>query len=288
MPQSDIVIVGATGTTGSALRAELRNRNVAARALVRSEAKGAQIRDSLLEPIVGDIGDPASLDGAFQGARALFVALSPSADALALNRNLFAAAKRQGVSHIVRISGLHPDPQSPSLLVRQHTALDEELRQSGIDFTILRPNTFYDNLLRHAAHIREYRVFHSPMGDAPQSMIDARDIGAVAAAALLEKGHANKAYDLTGPETLTNTIIAGIFTQVLGETVTFQPVPFAAARAGMIANGLPEADADAAIELFTLVSKGGEGEVYPDVERVLQRKAIRFEQFVRDNLAAFK
>ena len=73
---------------------------------------------------------------------------------------------------------------------------DDALKASGLDYTILQPNVFHQNMLRMAVPIKQHGRFRSAVGQAHISMIDVRDIAEVAVKALTEEGHAHKVYVL--------------------------------------------------------------------------------------------
>ena len=102
-------------------------------------------------------------------------------------RNAFDAAKRAGTPHVVKFSGLGAGVADAALL-RQHGETDEMLKASGLPYTILRPNSFFQNLLWSAGTINDHGAFYLPMRDGRQSLVDVRDIAAVAVKVLTEAG----------------------------------------------------------------------------------------------------
>jgi uncharacterized protein YbjT (DUF2867 family) len=120
------------------------------------------------------------------------------------------------------------------------------------------------------------------------SFFDVRDIALAAAATLTGVGHEGKAYELSGPESLTNSDTATILSTVLGKTVAYVPVPAEVARAGMRSAGLPEARIDSIENLMSAYQKGVGAPVKPDLENLIGRPSIRFEHFVRDHAAVFQ
>jgi uncharacterized protein YbjT (DUF2867 family) len=87
-----------------------------------------------------------------------------------------------------------------------HYKIDVNLRNSGVPFTILQPNSFYQNILSSVATIKTQGRL--PLKNAPQSLVDIRDISALAAKVFTSSGHEGKTYVVTGPEALTFRQIA--------------------------------------------------------------------------------
>lgn len=121
-----------------------------------------------------------------------------------------------------------------------HHAVEQYLRQQQAPFTMLRPNFFMQNLSStYAERIRRDGELFVPAGRAFTAFIDARDVGAVAAAVLTEPGHASRAYTLSGEQALTYRKVAAIMTDVLGRPIRFLPSE-ADYLASLAAEGAPE------------------------------------------------
>jgi uncharacterized protein YbjT (DUF2867 family) len=127
-----ILILGATGAVGGACVRELLARGEPFRALVRSAEKAERLRQPGLEPAIGDLEDPASLDAALEGVeRALLVSpLDPRQ--VELQGNFIAAARRAGSVHVIKLSGLATALDSPVQSGRWHARTEQELEDSGL------------------------------------------------------------------------------------------------------------------------------------------------------------
>lgn len=116
----------------------------------------------------------------------------------------FAAAAAAGVAHIVKMSTTKPEPDSPIPWWRAHWRSEQALRDAGPAWTILRPNGISFFLLEHARPVREDGTFFTAAGDGRMALIDADDVGAVAAAVFDEPArHAGAVLDLTGPDAVS-------------------------------------------------------------------------------------
>src|SRR5262249_47557301 len=152
-----------------------------------------------VELVAGDFDRPATLDAALRGVEKAFL-LTPVAEQFVQWQTAFIqAAQRAKVKHLVKFSGMGADEGSPSELLRLHHQTDEVLRKSGVPFTILRPNSFHQNILSSASTIKVQGVFYWPLKNALQSTVDIRDINAVATKVFTTSGHEGKIYVISGP-----------------------------------------------------------------------------------------
>jgi uncharacterized protein YbjT (DUF2867 family) len=134
----------------------------------------------------------------------------------------------------VRSSGAGADANSPVSLAALQGQIDALVAASGIAHTFLRPNGFMQNWVTYSAAALKAGSFYAPHGDGAQSVIDARDIAAVAAAVLLSPApHAGQAHTLTGPEALTDAQMVAQIAAAAGHAISYTDVPETAARESM-------------------------------------------------------
>lgn len=248
-----ILVIGAGSRTGQALVPLLRAAAVPLRILTRA---GDPVGGP--DSVTGDLAEPATLDRAMAGADKVFLMSSAAEDELAWHRNAIGAATRAGVTHLVRSSILGADQASPARFLSDHGQADDQLRASGVPFTILRPNFYMHNVTAlWPPTLDPQGNYYAPAADARISMVDARDVAAVAARALTEDGHVGQAYDVTGPEALSHDEACQKLGQRLGRQVRYVPVDDDAARAAMLGAGVGEWLADALIELYQDYRRSG-------------------------------
>jgi uncharacterized protein YbjT (DUF2867 family) len=240
-----------------------------------------------VELVQGDLCDPASLDGAFAGVRRAFVVTAVDQRAGEWLRNALDAAGRAGRPHVVKFSAMGAGT-ADSVLLRQHGETDEMLKASGLPYTILRPNSFFQNMLWSAGTIRDHGAFYLPMRDGRQSLVDVRDIASVAVKVLTEAGHEGQVYEITGPESLSYADVAATLTRVLGKPVRYFDVPPEAARDSMLKAGMPAWNAGAVTELYGAFTTGDFGYTTDAVRRITGQPPVPFEQWARENAAAFQ
>src|SRR5262245_56850320 len=285
-----ILITGGTGNNGHELVRQLTAMGQRVRASVRNPAEAARLKGPNIELAVGDFDQPETLNAALQGVERAFL-LTPVAERSLFWQTAFIeAARRASVKHVVKFSGMGADSRTapaPELL-RLHGETDDRFRGSGVPFTILQPNSFHQNILSSVNTIMAQGSFYLPLKNAAQSTVDIRDISAVAAKVLTTSGPEGKTYVITGPEALTFHQVAEKLSSVLGRNIQYVDVPLSTAADGMRKSGMPEWDIRAVTELLGYFASGAAATVTDTISRLLGRPAISFEQFVKDQRAAFK
>lgn len=278
---NSILITGATGTTGGAVLEALSAQNIPAKALVRNVENAAHLASDTVELVQGDLADSVSLASAMEGVKTTYLNIVPSPDALQQVDNFINAARSAGVQHIVKLSGLHASSDSRSGIIRLHAEADRRLRESGIGYTVLRANSFYQNLLGQLDTIKENGQFYLPLGDAKQSFIDVGDIAEIAVKRLTDKPVENADFDITGPDSLSLNDVAEVFSQVLGSNVQYVPISSDAFKGSLLEAGLPETAAESVAELFSVFAEGGYAEPTNDVAEVLGRAPRSIREFAQ-------
>ena len=282
-----ILITGATGNNGQELIRQLAALGQKVRALVRNPARAANLNGPNVELVAGDFDQPATLDAALQGADKAFL-LTPVAErSVEWQKAFIQAAQRANVKQLVKFSGMGASPRTSVELLRMHGETDDLLRNSGIPFTILQPNSFHQNILSSAGTIKAQGAFYWPMKSAQQSTVDIRDINAVAAKVFTSPGHDGKTYVITGPEALTFQQAAEKLSAVLGREIQYLDVPLPAAAEGMRKSGMPEWNVRTVTELLGYFATGAMATVTDTVPRLLGHPATSFEQFAKDHRAVF-
>jgi uncharacterized protein YbjT (DUF2867 family) len=175
-----------------------------------------------------------------------------------LNRNAIDVAKESAIKLLVRSSILGSDPASPSTFVRDHGVCDEYLRSSGVPHAIVRPNLFMQNVPETTIpSIDANGNFYANAGDARISMVDTRDVAAVAVAALTGACDTGSAYDVTGPEALSYADVAGGLTKALKRKITYLDIPDDATAEALAGLRLTAWLAGALVELFQDYRRSG-------------------------------
>jgi uncharacterized protein YbjT (DUF2867 family) len=280
-----IVVTGATGNVGRPLVRALAEAGDQVTAVSRGGA-GAAVPDGVRHR-PADLTDPESLRPVLDGADALFLHDGGAGAPRLSPQDILGVAKSGGVGRIVVLSSIgvasRPESASHGGTMR---AIEDAVRESGMDWTILRPGGFDSNAYAWAETVRAHRTVAAPFGDVGAPAVDPADIAAVAAAALRGDGHAGRVYELTGPALTTPRERAAAIGAALGEPVRFAEQTREEARAQMLAF-MPEPVVETTLDAIG-APNAAELRISPDVERVLGRAPGTFAEWAVRNIAAFR
>jgi len=284
-----ILVTGASGTVGRPVLEEVSKLGKPVKAMYRS-VEDARNAPAGVATMMADFADKASLAKSLQGIDAVYLVCSPIPQLVDLESNVIDACLQAGVGFVVLNSALGAGDY-PKSFPSWHRKVEDKLRGSGLGYTILRPNTFMQNIVTYnAPSIRAQGAFYSAMGDARISFIDVRDI-ATATAKILSApvAHAGKIYEWNGPQAFNCTEVAAFISKVAGRPVRFVNIPEEAQRKAMLDLGMPEWQVNALLDLqqyYTVEKKGAE--ITPVLDQILGRPALRMEQYLNDNKDAFR
>ena len=273
-----ILVVGATGTVGSAVLRQLVAGGERVRGLVRDREKAGERVGVETELVVGDLDRPETLTDALVGVDRVFLLTRQTSRQLEHERAMIEAAARAGVGHVVKLSVFRADEGSPLQIARQHRQAERALEDSGLAHTILRPPFYMQNLL---GMVRNGAIYTAAQ-DGRVAMIDARDIAAVAATALTSPGYAGQIYTPTGPEAVTFDEVAAIVSARTGEHVRHVRVPPDAVRNTLQSMGVQAWFAEDMAKLHTMLATGYEDVVTDDVRAVTGGPPRTVAQFAAD------
>jgi uncharacterized protein YbjT (DUF2867 family) len=284
-----ILVTGATGLNGSELVRRLSARGVPVRALVRNTAKAERFSAlPKVDVVEGDMAHPETLSRALQGVdRAMLISSSDPA-MLEVQSNFIEAARKAGVKHIVKLSGIIAELDSPFRFSRMHAEIERRLEASGMAFTHLRAGEFFPAYFRQVRSIVAKGALFLPMEDAKIASIDIGDIAEVAATVLTSAGHEGKIYLLTGPEALSMADVAEKLSTATGKPIQYVNVAPEEAKSANLAAGMPPYLADALFELFAERRKGKEAQVSSVIPTIFGWQATSFDEFAARNAAIFR
>jgi len=284
-----ILVTGATGLNGSELVRRLSAKGVPVRALVRSAAR-AEGLSSLpkVEIVEGDMARPETLTGALRGVDRAMLISSSDPVMLEVQSNFIEEARKAGVKHVVKLSGIMPELDSPFRFARMHAEIERRLEVSGMAFTHLRAGEFMHAYFRQVPSIVAKGALFLPMEDAKIASIDIGDVAEVAATVLTGFGHEGKIYPLTGPEALSMAEVAEKLSAATGKRIQYVNVTPEEAKRANLAAGVPPFTADALAELFAERRKGKEAQVSPIIQTIFGWRASSFDEFAMRNAAIFR
>jgi uncharacterized protein YbjT (DUF2867 family) len=236
--------------------------------------------------VIVDYAKPETIRPALHGVDKIFLVGPASRDLSALEARFIKKVRAAGRKHVVKLSALGG---RESIFPSGHRDSEENIEDSGLPYTFLRPNGFMQNLVNyHAGTIRSQNTFYGCQGNGAVSLVDIRDLAAVAVVVLAATGHEGKSYTLTGGEALTNGRIAEKISEVAGYKISYVDLPPADFKKAILSAGTTEWSAEAMLDLHRFYRGGKASRVTDDVERLLGRKPITFDQFGRDYAFAYR
>jgi len=257
-----VLVTGATGLNGVAVIRELARHNVPVRALYRDWAKTRDLK--LLQHVdlaEGDMLQPGSLEVALQGVERVLMISSANPQMVDTQCTFIDAAKKAGVSHIVKFSGAESGVGFNAKhfrYTRMHQEIEQYLETSGMAWTHLRPGQFMQVYLRETPTIVSKGAIFLALDKVRLSPVDVEDVAKVAAGLLTSNGHEGKSYNMTGPEALTMTEITERISQAIGRPIRYVNITPAERRQALLNAGMPTEFVDA------LDEQGSERRSHPE------------------------
>jgi len=283
-----ILVTGATGNTGSGVAAALLDQGRQVRALVRDEAKGAGLAELGAEVAIVDLDRPETLTGELlDGVSDVYFVTWNGPSALQQSRNLLETIVGSGATpHVVRLSGYGT---LESRIISELAHCEEDLKASGLPWTILKPTFFMQNALMAVQTVQEQGAIYFDWGAGKAGMIDVRDIVDCAVAVLTGEAEAvdGETFILTGPASIGFADVAAAVSRATGRPVEYVPVPHAAATEAMTAMGVPEWIAQGYAELDAGFEQGFADLTTGNVERLSGHRPRDIEQFAHDHAHLF-
>ncbi|MAS29025.1 MAG: hypothetical protein CMC44_00115 [Flavobacteriaceae bacterium] len=283
-----ILITGATGKTGSATAKSLGEKGERFRALIRNEEKKEGLESIGGEVVIGSIENTDVVNQSMQGVKTVLVLLPNSESQLALEKQLVDSAKQAGVERIVKMSSIEATPDATSQIPKLHLESEEYIKQSGLAWTMIKPNFYMQNLLASAGTIKDQGKIFLPMGEGKTGMIDTTDVGTVIAKVLSEDGHESMNHEITGPEILSFYEVAEIFSKALGKQVDYVDVPMDAYKETLGQFLTNQWHLDAVIDLFKGIAEGGIEDKTNTFNELTGETPKSLSQFLAENSFIFK
>jgi uncharacterized protein YbjT (DUF2867 family) len=244
------LVTDATGHVGRAVLAELAGHPVAVRAL-QQEGFELPAQASNIETVTVDPEDAASLQKAMQGVEAVFLSAHISPQIVESQMRYVAAARSAGVKRLVQLSGVGADAGlCCTRVLRWLGEAETSVAAAGLPVTVLRPTYLMQLLLEFSASISQQGLIAGPFRSSNWTWVDARDVAAVAIAALKDPAHAGQRYIVTGSESKSWQQVAEQISKVLERPVRYTDITANEARGWLQAKGVPPVMIEAKLELW--------------------------------------
>jgi uncharacterized protein YbjT (DUF2867 family) len=276
-----ILVTGATGNVGGELVRALVGAGEEVRALIRQDSDRSRL-PSGADAVVGDLNRPDTLALALAGVRGVHLLSGYQG-----MPELLAEARRAGVEHIVlQSSSAVPGGDMNNAVARYHILSETAVRESGLGWTFLQPNSFMSNTLQWAPQLRAGDVVRAPFAGVSVATIDPYDVAAVSAQALTSRNHDGRSYRLSGPESLLPADRLRILGQVLRRDLRLEAQSDSDARAEM-SSSMPAEYVDAFFSFF-VDGQLDESQVLDTVQQVTGRAPRSFEQWAIAHADTFR
>ncbi len=280
------LITGATGDIGSRVVRRLLERAARPRIFVRDAEKARARFGDRVDIHTGDLGNAMTMTTALERADVL----------LLINSGPDLAAQDEAAAEVARVAGVRRLVKLSSFDAREnigtgvwHSRGEAAIRTNGIPFTFVQPSGFMTNALLWATSIKSEGVVRASTGDGRIPFIHPEDIAEVITAVLTSRGYEGQSLAITGPEALSYAEMIQKIGDAIGKApLAFQPTSEEHGRQQQISSGAAEAVVEAHVSIFRAIREGRLAEVTDTVERVLDRKPITFDQWVRENASAFR
>ena len=282
-----ILVIGATGRVGSELVKLFIWNGESVRVATRNPSKVSSRFQNTVDIVEFDYDRPQTFAPALAGVGKVFLTVRPGdnhSDKAAMP--LIDIAMKARVQHIVDVTAMGVE-QDETFMLR---ILEKYIEASGIAYTHLRPNWFMQNFDSGPmfSDIKATGALHLPAADASISFVDVRDIAAVGFTALTEPHHSGRAYTLTGKESLNYFQVVEKLSHVAGKKISYMPITENIARETLMKAGIPVDLIERWTDFYRKVRQGLCSPVSPDVESVLKRSPISFDQYANDYAASWR
>jgi len=278
-----ILITGASGKTGQAIIKALNARQAKVRALVRRAEQQSRLQElGAQEIMIGDLRNSADLQRACADIETVYhICPNMQPDEVAIAQNVLEAAQSNNVNRFVYHSVLHPQTEE----MPHHwnkLRVEELLFKAGLDFTILQPAAYMQNVLASWSAIVEQGVYRVPYAVTTRlGMVDLHDVAEVAARVLTEKGHSGAIYELAGSEVLSQEEVAAILSTILGRPVRAESIPHSVWEQGARKAGLGDYQVTTLLKMFEYYERYGFWGNSYTLRGLLKRAPTTFAEFIK-------
>ena len=276
-----IAVTGATGQLGSRVARMLADRGVPQRLIVRDDARAPELDGA--DVAVASFEDESALRATLSGVDTLFmVSAHESRDRMPEHRSAVRAAVAAGVERVVYTSFMGASPQATFTFAREHSQTERLIAESGLHLTALR-NSLYADML--PLFVQD-GVIRGPAGQGRVAWVARHDVARLAVATLLDAAHADRVYDVSGPEPLDLHESARILGEVTGREIAYAPETDEEARASRA--GAEEWQIDGWAGSYKAIATGETSVTSHTIEHVTGRRPWSLEEFLRNEPDAWR
>ena len=285
----NILLIGGTGTVGTQTMRELLGRKIHPSVLTRSAEKARQLPAGV-RGVVGDLSQPETLPPALEGVDRLILITPLTPSEVAEGLRAVRLAREAGVRRIVFMSihDVEKVPEAPHFSAK--IAIEHAIRESGIPWTFIKPNNFFQNDYWFKQTLVDYGIYPQPYGSVGMSRVDTRDIAETLATATVEDGHEGRSYPLAGHDAVTGESTAATWGRHLGRDVRYAGDDLDAWET-QTRQYMPDWAVDDWVIMYRYFQRKGLRASDEDLQqqaRILKHPPRRFEDFVKETAAAWR
>ncbi|MDQ8043033.1 MAG: SDR family oxidoreductase [Solirubrobacteraceae bacterium] len=241
------------------------------------EKRGAIVRKASFKNPTGLKADLADVD------RLLLISTNEPGTRLEQQRQAVSIAAQAGVQHVVYTSMAQPSADNPSFLIPDHVATETALRESGMDWTFLRNNVYTEGLVPAGKAAVARGALLSNAGDGGTAYVTRADCARAAVAVLVTDGHEKEAYDITGPEALTQADLAALLTEISDRPVELESLGDDAYFDRLYDEGVEHEVADRMASFGEATRRGFLKKVSSDLPDLTGRPAVTVREVLERN-----
>ena len=275
-----ILIIGATGSVGYEVAKRLNELDQRTKVAVRNPEKAKSTNLDNVDFTYFDYLKPETFDVTFAGIKKVLLVSPPSYLKLQENvKKAIDSSISQGTKLIVNVSAISIE----SDLDKPMKEIEDHIKDSGVDYVFLRPNCYMQNfkdLFRDL--IIEENQISVPVENEKSCFVDVRDVADVAVKALTDDNLRNSTYILTGNQSLNMHVVAHLFSEALNKDIEFINITDEMFEKQLRHAGWPEGSIQGTAELCSHVKSGKTAQKSEDIQKILDREPIKFEQFIKD------
>jgi len=283
-----ILLTGLTGTIGRRVAKRLLKSGHNFTVLLKDADKASDLKSKKVTLVKGGLSKPDSIKKAMEGIENAFLLPPSTENQFRLEKNFIDAAKEAGVKHLVKYSAIGADPDSPSTILKRYGQSEKYLKDSGLRYTLIRPNLFMQNFVDfYGQQIRKKKEIRLPLKNAKCGYVDVRDTARLINKVLTSNGNKSTIYTVTGPESLSCLEVTELFSEAMGKKINYVEIKLKEFKRDMVDAGVKESVAEAYSELYKLAREGIYDLVTDDIYKVTGRQPHTFEEFLDDNIKFF-
>jgi len=279
-----ILVTGATGNIAGLIIPQLIEAGMNVRAYVRDPEKATSLKEQGIEIFHGDYDNQEALNAAAENIDAIVAITPPNPDAVKQGEAILKAALNSGSPFYLRISAIGAATDAPTENGRFHFESDQALINSGLNYTILRPHFFMQNLFGNVEGIKGQGNLYMGMGEGKMGMVDVRDVADVAVNILLNRGHDGQIYTLTGPESITFSDVASTISNSINKPVNYIPVGLEDVRQSILDMGWGEWGAQLMVDYSKAYSENWGDFTTDSVKEITGKESRSIDEFVNETL----